>query len=545
MKKNPIQFFIESMKSRKFWLYLTFLITLNLISAFFSLIPAYLTQLLFDEIIDDFKISSLFIIMLLLLTFFLIYGLISIFNTYFYIKQLNVTSIHFRIKFLSAYLSKNYEDLADYSEGDILYRGNTDIQHICELSYELIIKTVTQLVFLIGILILLFKTNYLLSICVLFLMFTEYIFNFACSNSLKNKLIRVKESDAHLLEIYKQIINRYIYIRLNRLQSQESKRFTQIIKEVLDNRKVYTLSQSYLSGITNLISGIRQMFVLAIGAYLISQGSLTIGLLIAFNQLVSALVQPMNFFSNWIHFYKDLHSSFDRIADIMETSEPSNYISPIDSYISLKCENVYFGFNKDTLIKNINFTIYKGEKIAIIGESGSGKSTFCKLIAGLYNYKGKISLDEKVTREKFKICFMLDESAIFRGTLWENITYGLDEQQFNEYQVKDVLHKVNLEYLWENSKISSILIDKNTLSKGEKQRLELARIILIKPDLIILDEPTSGLDETTEKIVWENFREECKNSTLLYTTHKKNIIRSNDRVFEMKDGNLYDSKLNR
>ncbi|WP_025690186.1 ATP-binding cassette domain-containing protein [Paenibacillus zanthoxyli] len=83
-------------------------------------------------------------------------------------------------------------------------------------------------------------------------------------------------------------------------------------------------------------------------------------------------------------------------------------------------------------------------------------------------------------------------------------------------------------------------VDKNILSKGEKQRLELARIILLKPELIILDEPTSGLDELTERLVWNNLRTECNESTILFTTHKKELISKNDRVLVMKKGILYE-----
>jgi ABC-type transport system involved in cytochrome bd biosynthesis fused ATPase/permease subunit len=122
------------------------------------------------------------------------------------------------------------------------------------------------------------------------------------------------------------------------------------------------------------------------------------------------------------------------------------------------------------------------------------------------------------------ISFMVDESSIFRGSLWDNLTYGLDEDLKDINIIKDALEKVQLDYLYDQTEGLQSIIDKNMLSKGEKQRLEIAKIIVVKPELIILDEPTSGLDEYTEKKVWDSLRKECENSTILYTTHKKNYF---------------------
>ncbi|WP_406879523.1 ATP-binding cassette domain-containing protein [Paenibacillus barengoltzii] len=527
------------MKSRKFYISTIILVFLNLIASYFSLIPAYITQQIFDQMMTNFNFNYLLIIISLLFVFFLCHGFISILNTLYYVKQLNYSSLTFRNKYLSAFLSKDYGSLEQYSEGDIIYRGNTDVQHICELSYELIFRTFTQIIFLLGVIILMFRTNVLLSICVLILMFAEYLYNFLSSNKLKNKLIKVKESESNLLETYKQIINRYIYIRLNRLQKEESKRFYLVIKEALNYRKNYLISQSYLSGITGLISGARQMFVLVLGAYLISKGKLTIGVLMAFNQLVYSLTSPMQFFSSWIHYYKDLLSSYERIKDIMDTKTFIEYYPITDEPgIKLKCNNVSFELNGKKLLNDLNLTIYSKEKVAIVGESGSGKSTLCKLIAGLYKYQGTISMEENKSSEKTTIGFMLDESSIFRGSLLENITYGLKEEQIDIDNIRKVLNQVKLEYLFDKTEGLNTLVDKNTLSKGEKQRLELARIILSKPQLIILDEPTSGLDDLTEQIVWGNFRRECNDSTILYTTHHKKIIYSTDRVLQISNGKI-------
>ena len=353
------------------------------------------------------------IILVLLLAFFLINGLLNVVNTFFYVKVLNATSLVFRRKYLESYLSKDYNSISKYSEGDIIYRGNNDIQNICELSFEIIIKTVTQFVLLVGILILMFKSSMILSICVIIMMLIDYSYNFLSSNKIKNKVDQAKTSDSNLFEIYKQIINRYIYIRLNRLNKQELDRFTEVLSISFINKKILIYSQYILSGISGVISGFRQMLVLSIGAYLVAKGELSIGLLIAFNQLAQGLNSPAQFYANWIHFYKNLLSSHERIYNIIDLEPDHEKKVSNHSDLKLLCENVNCDINGKKLIENVNLTIFSKEKVAVTGESGSGKSTLCKLIAGLYSYQGEVYINESQSNGKPAICFMLDESSIF------------------------------------------------------------------------------------------------------------------------------------
>ncbi|MEK5358122.1 ABC transporter ATP-binding protein [Paenibacillus sp. FSL L8-0709] len=543
MGKKPIKEFLMHIYSKKVLFSIILLVVLSISLAFFSLVPAYLIKVIFDEISVSFKLNLLIKIISILIVFFVASSALELFNTYFYVKLLNSTTQIYRTKFLSSYLNKDYNAIADYSEGDIIYRGNSDVQNICELSFELIVKTFTQSVFLFGLLYIMFRSSAILTFCVLILMGIEYLYNYLASNKLRNKIDKVKTSDSNLLEAYKQMISRYIYIRLNKLQEKEITRFKKVLFEALEYKKEYIINQSFLAGVSSIISGLRQMIVIVVGAYLISKGEMTIGLLIAFNQLTQSVSSPANYFSNIIHHYKNLLSSFERTEKIMNNNAPFHLSTAVDSNIKLVCNGVNFSMNNNHLIQNLNLKVFSKESVAIIGESGSGKSTLCKLIAGLYDYKGEIYLQECNDADRATVGFMLDESTMFRGSLWENITYGLEENSVSFDKVKEVLQMVKLEYLIEQTDQFRATVDKNILSKGEKQRLELARIILLKPALIILDEPTSGLDDVTEEFVWKNFRNECCNSTILFTTHKRELIYARDRILEMRKGILREQEI--
>ncbi|MCM3205986.1 ATP-binding cassette domain-containing protein [Paenibacillus illinoisensis] len=538
----PLRNFISVVGSKKMIIAFILLTIMSSLVSFISLIPAYFIKIIFDNISHQFDMVYLFQIIMIFIVFFLITSVLEILNTYFYIKSLNSTSLIFRDRFLNAYLTNDYFKLLKYSEGDIIYRGNTDIQNICELSFELIIKTFAQMFFLIVIIYFMLKSNYILSISVILLLIIEYLYNYLFSNKLKNKIDKLKASESSLLETYKQIMSRYIYIRLNRMRKFELSRFKSILKNVMLVREKYIISQTYIFTTSNIISSFRQLFVIACGAYLISRGDMTIGLLIAFNQLCQSLVSPASYFSSLIHHYKNLVSSYERIQEIMDctVSDSKTKSENIKNQpnLAVLCEHLKFKIGNNRVINDLNLKVNHMEKIAIIGESGSGKSTFCKLLAGLYEYEGKIFIEEENNNKSINLSFMLDESSLFRGTLSENLMYGIDGKEVTRRRIMEVFNKVKLDYFTKYLDNADLIIDKNTLSKGEKQRLELARIMLIKPNLIILDEPTSGLDEYTEEIVWRNFRDECSKSTIIYTTHKREIIHLSDRIFKMTNGIL-------
>lgn len=534
MQIKPLSEFVAQMDNRK-KVSILYLIVLGTFTSFISLIPAYFIKTIFDNISSQFNVKFLALIICALIFFFCFNTLMELYNTYYYIKLLNTTSINYKKNFVRSFLSKEYTSISRFSEGDILYRGNNDIQNVCELSFELIIKTITQLVFLVGIVYFMFESSAILSTSVIILMIIEYLYNYLTSDKLKSKLVNSREADSNLLEIYKQLINRYIYIRLNKLEEQETGRFSTILKSSLEAKTKYIMTQSVLSGVSNIIGSFRQIVVIVIGAYLISHDSLTIGTLIAFNQLGNSLTSPVSYFSNFIHFYKNLGTSFERVQEIIQSSVKEEKYT--ENQELLLCDSVGVEINGNLIINECYLKVEEKEKIAIIGESGSGKSTLCKLIAGLYNHTGIILLNSKLKKSN-GIGFMLDESAVFRGSLWDNLTYGIEKNKVEQVDVYNLLDMVNLSYLYNQSNSLSNIIDKNMLSKGEKQRLELARLMILKPDLIILDEPTSGLDSSTEQVVWENFRNSCRHSTILYTTHNRSIIKEDDRILEMKGGLL-------
>ena len=226
-------------------------------------------------------------------------------------------------------------------------------------------------------------------------------------------------------------------------------------------------------------------------------------------------------------------------------------LSPI-SRSSLKGDvefkNVNFKFEeaKQATISDISFKIPAGQKVALVGKMGSGKSTLSKLIAGMMEpTSGAILIDNIDVRQidpadvRKNIGVMLQESWLFSGTIRENIQMG-----FNEYDDEYLLEICKVagvdDFVGSHPKGYDLEIKERGvgLSGGQKQAINLARSLLHKPDVLLLDEPTSSMDQGTEQKVVKSLQEFCKEKTMLIVTHRNPILAMVDRVFVMENGKI-------
>lgn len=206
-------------------------------------------------------------------------------------------------------------------------------------------------------------------------------------------------------------------------------------------------------------------------------------------------------------------------------------------------KNITFSYNNKIILDNQSFTFHKGEHIGIIGESGSGKSTFLKLISGLLNPEsGELVVDgenEPVNITK-KISMVMQDACIMPLTIRENILLGktVDEEKFDQIirasKLSDWISTL------ENG-IDTYLGDRaNELSGGQAQRIAIARAMVKDSNIILLDEPTSSLDKETSEEVLESLDNLTKDKTVIHVTHQPNLLKGYNRIIQIKEGNLYE-----
>jgi ABC-type multidrug transport system fused ATPase/permease subunit len=245
----------------------------------------------------------------------------------------------------------------------------------------------------------------------------------------------------------------------------------------------------------------------------------------------------------------------ERILEILDEKSEVNVTNTLDFKKvegNISFENVGFAYPSRpdiTVLKDISLKIQSGEKIAIVGHSGAGKSTIVQLLMKLYPLnKGKVLIDKEdistqdITQLRSNIAIVPQEVMLFGGTIYENIAYG--KPNATETDVFEAARKANaLEFIESfPDKFQTIVGERGVkLSGGQRQRVAIARAILKDPSILILDEATSALDSESEKLVQDALDELMKNRTTIIIAHRLATIRNVDKIYVLKDGEIAES----
>ena len=304
--------------------------------------------------------------------------------------------------------------------------------------------------------------------------------------------------------------------------------------------------------IGNFFSEIGGLAVLWVGAYLVLEGQLTVGQLIAFRIISGNVVGPIIRLASTWQTIQSLQISVERLADVVDapTEQPEDSqpiaLPPIKGKVEF--DNVSFRFNPNSalVVKSVSFCVHPGKFIGIVGQSGSGKSTIMKLLPRLYNVEeGMMRIDDydiqKVDLDSLRqqIGIVPQDSMLFDGSIRDNITMNApdasDEDVINTARVA-CAHAFIMDL--PKGYGSSVGERGAALSGGQRQRIAIARAILSRPKMLILDEATSALDYLTERTVCENLRRELAGDTVFFITHRLATIRSADSIMLMENGLL-------
>ncbi|GAB4539890.1 MAG: hypothetical protein Tsb0014_30730 [Pleurocapsa sp.] len=308
---------------------------------------------------------------------------------------------------------------------------------------------------------------------------------------------------------------------------------------------------------TSLIETTVSSLLLIFGVWQVIQGQLTIGQLIAFNMLVGNVISPIKRLISLWNDFQEIRIAIERTDDVINTEVEAGLsgdnlvkLPPIKGHI--RFENVTFRYNLESetnTIENLSFEIQPGQTIALVGRSGSGKTTISKLLLGLYSpVQGKITIDGyDITKISLKSLrqqtgVVNQDTFLFGGTILENLTIGHPnadtadiEEAIRLAGAAEFIEELPLKY---GSQVGE---GGGMLSGGQRQRLAIARALLGKPRLLVLDEATSSLDAESERIIQNNLNTILKNQTTLVIAHRLSTVRNADLILVMDRGVLVES----
>ena len=330
----------------------------------------------------------------------------------------------------------------------------------------------------------------------------------------------------------------------------------QALEEFIHNVKVWNNHEwksRFLSSLTysimNFNNNLGFVLVAIFGGILVVQGTMSVGRILTFIEYFKNFEDPLQQITEMYSKLQGGIVAADRIFDFLEMEEEENlFIKELKSFNDeIRFENVSFGYTEDEkIIDNFNLTVKKGEKIAIIGENGTGKTTLIKLLMRLYDIdSGKITIDGVNINEYDKhslrsfIGMVLQESWLFSDTIEENIRYGNLESTYDEIQTASKQANTDAFIRKLPDEYKSILKDGGTnLSQGQKQLLTIARAIISQKEILVLDEATSKVDTRTELLIHEALDKLMENKTSFIVAHRLSTVRNADKIIVLKKGRV-------
>jgi len=327
--------------------------------------------------------------------------------------------------------------------------------------------------------------------------------------------------------------------------------FKKGVLDLYNNVKKSLTSTALITSSSALLLGVATIIIMGVGGNQIAQGAMTIGDFFAFTLYLGFLVAPIVQMGNIGSQMTEAFAGLDRMEEILETpteeqdSTRTKELKSINGNLEFK--NVEFSYDEKTpVIRDVSFTAKAGETIALVGTSGSGKSTIASLASSFINPNaGKILIDgvdlEEISLTSYRkhLGVVLQDDFLFEGTIKENILFS--RPQATEEEIK---HAVTHAYVTEFSDrfedgLDTLIGERGVkLSGGQRQRLAIARAILSNPKILILDEATSSLDTESESFIQESLDTLLKGRTTLVIAHRLSTIRKADQILVIEKGKI-------
>lgn len=442
-----------------------------------------------------------------------------------------------------------YFDKTSY--GEVLSFLTNDIETVNQTLNQSLTQIITSVATVIGILVMMFSISWQMTLVTLCIIPLSFVFIVLVVKRSQKYFSSQQEYLGHINGHIEEIYGGHSVVQAFNNEEEAYKTFEGLNNNLYGSAWKSQFLSSLMQPIMAFIGNLGYVAVCILGGYLAVNGRISVGDIQAFIQYVRQFNQPISQIANMSNIMQMTMAAAERVftflAEEEEVPDPQNPVSPADVQGNVTFDHVHFGYNPNKIIINdFSAKVKEGQKIAIVGPTGAGKTTIIKLLMRFYDVdSGAILVDghniKDFRRNDLRSLFgmVLQDTWLYNGTIADNIRYGRLDATDEEVHQAAVAAQVDHFVRTLPDGYSMVLNEEaNNVSQGQKQLLTIARAILADPKILILDEATSSVDTRTEILIQKAMDNLMHGRTSFVIAHRLSTIKNADCIFVMKDGDI-------
>ncbi|MCU5654184.1 ABC transporter ATP-binding protein/permease [Bacillus mycoides] len=437
------------------------------------------------------------------------------------------------------------------THGEVLSRITNDVDTVSQTLNQSMSQIITSVITIIGVLIMMLSISWQMTLVALLILPVSMILIMAVVKRSQKYFKSQQEYLGHVNGQVEEIYSGHNIVKAFNKEEEEVKKF----EKVNDTLYHSAWKSQFLSGmmmpIMTFIGNIGYVAVSILGGWLAVKRTIAVGDILAFVQYVRSFTQPIAQVAQIANVLQSTAAAAERVFEFLEEEEEvpeaENPVKLQKVQGEVTFQDVQFGYNPDKIIiNNFSSNIKPGQKVAIVGPTGAGKTTIVKLLMRFYDINsGAICIDghdiKDFTREDLRNMFgmVLQDTWLFNGSIMENIRYGrLDATDEEVIEAAKAAHVHNFVKTLPNKYQMELNEEASNVSQGQKQLLTIARALIADPKILILDEATSSIDTRTEVLIQKAMENLMEGRTSFIIAHRLSTIRDADLILVMKDGDI-------
>ena len=531
----------------------TLIIVFCILAAIFNSVAPYFLGLATDSLYDSFSnkipfdMNYIVKILAVVLACYIINALCTYFKSYLSSELGQKIGYDLRKKLISKINKIKLSKLDTMKKGDLISKITNDVERLCDNLTQIVPDLVYNLSLIFGVIVMMYVLDPLLATLSITVIPITYILLSTIVKKTQKYFELNQQAIGNVNSFVEESVTNNDVIKSFNEEDYFNMKFNYESEKLAEYGFKSSFYSSLAVPLNKALGNINYIIVVCIGSIRVINGQLRLGAIQSFIQYMKDFNKPMNTIAQVIANLQMAVASVDRIHEILELEEEEN--GDMDDIVfnsTIEFQNVNFSYKKGKpVLKDFSLKINKGEKIAIVGKTGAGKTTIVNLLMGFYdNYEGKILIDGVSLRDLDKksyrnlISMVLQDTWLFEGTLKENIIF---DQKISNNKLESILSKSKILHMIEglpgelNFEINE---ETNNISAGEKQLLTIARSLVANPQILILDEATSNVDTRLEYLINHSMQNLTKDRTSIVIAHRLSTIIESDKIVVIKNGQI-------